>query len=155
MNCKVIYRRKNPRLKFSDKIDDGFSYHCYNTIHDTRYIRCYERRAHGCPARGKITNDELDLSIVHNHVRNPQLQKYCIFQDALFIAATARPYRSLKVIFDDLSVQNHEAASQFTWRKMQPLMESWRRSDRPPRPPIPSNLQQFADFLNMPQWAYN
>ncbi|XP_053597967.1 uncharacterized protein LOC128668642 isoform X3 [Microplitis demolitor] len=105
MNCKVIYRRKNPRLKFSDKIDDGFSYHCYNTIHDTRYIRCYERRAHGCPARGKITNDELDLSIVHNHVRNPQLQKYCIFQDALFIAATARPYRSLKVIFDDLSVQ--------------------------------------------------
>ncbi|XP_057321673.1 uncharacterized protein LOC130665356 [Microplitis mediator] len=141
MTHRVIYRRKNSRLKFFEKIHDGYSYHCYQTTKDTRYIRCCEHRSHACPARGKIKNDVLELSKDHNHVRDPQLQKYCIFQDALFIAATARPYRSLRLIYDQLSVQHHEAASEFTWAKMQPLMASWRRSDRQARPPIPNNLQ--------------
>lgn len=35
---------------------------------------------------------------------------------------------------------------------MQPVMDSWRRQSRPPRPPIPLNLYEYANFLRMPQW---
>ncbi|XP_074097715.1 uncharacterized protein LOC141526577 isoform X2 [Cotesia typhae] len=153
MSSKVKYHIRNHRLKFIDRVVDGFAYYSYNTTGNISYIRCYERRSKACHARGKMQNGIPVLSTGHNHDKNPLLQNYCIFQDALFTAATARPYRSLRTIYDHFSVRHHEAAVQFTWAKMQPLMESWRRRERPRHPPIPTNLQQFADFLNMPQWA--
>ncbi|XP_074114222.1 uncharacterized protein LOC141537252 isoform X3 [Cotesia typhae] len=93
------------------------------------------------------------LTRTHNHANNPLLEKFSTFQKSLYDATMIRPYRSIRALYDHISVQQHEAAVEFTWAKMQPLMERWRRRDRPRHPPIPNNLEQYANYLNMPEWA--
>ncbi|XP_044575625.1 uncharacterized protein LOC123259326 [Cotesia glomerata] len=152
MNKKIFHRVQNPRLKVPDKIYEGYGYCMYQTVGS--YIRCFERYAYSCDAHGKLVNNQPVLSKGHNHEADPKLHLYVTFQHALFEATVSRPFRSFRLIYDQLSVVHYEAAVKFTWAKMKPVMENWRRREQPRRPPTPQNLQEFSNLLSMPQWSH-
>lgn len=50
--------------------------------------------------------------------------------------------------------RNHEAAVEYTWVNMQPVMNNWRRLNRPLLPRKPQSLQDYAMLLSMPQYSH-
>ncbi|KAH0537665.1 hypothetical protein KQX54_000802 [Cotesia glomerata] len=63
---------------------------------------------------GKLVNNQPVLSKGHNHEADPKLHLYVTFQHALFEATVSRPFRSFRLIYDQLSVVHYEAAVKFT-----------------------------------------
>ncbi|XP_074106876.1 uncharacterized protein LOC141532433 isoform X2 [Cotesia typhae] len=155
MDKKVFYRSNKQRLKIPEKIIDGFGYNCYRTCENVSYVRCYERSSKGCYACGKIKNGQLTLSVNHDHDNDPKLELYAVFQEELYNATISRPYRSPRLIYDHYSPSHYEASRIYTWAKMQPLMDIWKRRDRShPYPPIPRDLQHYVTLLGLPQYNH-
>ncbi|XP_057326909.1 uncharacterized protein LOC130668578 [Microplitis mediator] len=154
MDNKIFYRGRQQQSNLPFKVFEGYSYCCYKTVKDTSYLRCCERRSLRCDAHGKFQNGQIFLTTNHNHEGEPKLELYYNFQKALYYASISQPYQSLRLIYDNLSVIHYEAAIKYTWAKMQPMMTSWRRSNRLPHPPIPNDLLHYVTLLRMPQWDH-
>ncbi|CAD6204225.1 GSCOCG00012678001-RA-CDS [Cotesia congregata] len=154
MNKKIFNHLKEPRLKLPDKFYNGYGYSTYHNVGDVSYIRCFERNSYSCGAHGKFVNNKPQLTEGHNHEADPKLHLYNSFQQDLFKATLARPFQSFRLIYDHLSILHYEAAVKYTWAKMKPLMESWRRRNQPRNPPTPHNLQQYSELLSMPEWSH-
>ncbi|XP_044596022.1 uncharacterized protein LOC123273011 [Cotesia glomerata] len=155
MDKRIFYRSNKPRLKIPEKIIEGFGYNCYRTYKDVCYVRCYERSSQGCYACGQIKNGRLTLTVNHEHENDPKLILYAVFQEELYNATISRPYRSFRSIYDHFCQSHYEAARIYTWAKMQPLMDVWRRRNRPVKyPPIPRDLQHYVILLDMQQYHH-
>ncbi|XP_008551962.1 uncharacterized protein LOC103574323 [Microplitis demolitor] len=154
MDKKIFYRSKKQKLKFPMKIFDGYEYNIYRIKNGISYIRCYDRDSKACYACGKIWNNRPQLSVEHNHESNPKLGLYYTFQEDLYNETIKRPYRSIRLIYDHLCLTNHEAAVEYTWVNMQPVMNNWRRLNRPLLPRKPQSLQDYAMLLSMPQYSH-
>ncbi|XP_044597447.1 uncharacterized protein LOC123274010 [Cotesia glomerata] len=141
---KTLARRRIPMISI-----DGYEYMCSKAFPGGMYVICKYKERKNCKFRGKLINNELIISRNHDHARVSNAEKIYNFERSLYEEVTTHHFKSLRIIYDEISSLHHEAAIHVTWVDIYPKMLRWRRQIKPP---IPDSIDQYINLIEMPEW---
>ncbi|XP_034949282.1 LOW QUALITY PROTEIN: uncharacterized protein, partial [Chelonus insularis] len=137
--------------KLENKIFNGYCYVYSKGVGSTKYFVCREKTNSHCPGRGKIVNGQFFMLTDHNHIQVKSVDATYAFKKALYTAIINNRLKSVKSVYNEISLLHPEAATIKTWKIMEPRMRRWRTQIQPP---IPQNLQQYQKILDDPRWIF-
>ncbi|XP_044585255.1 uncharacterized protein LOC123265521 isoform X1 [Cotesia glomerata] len=74
------------------------------------------------------------------------------FEESLFNEVKKEHFKSLRVIYDEMSLLHYEAADvHVPWVNIKSKMLRWRRQTRPP---VPNSIEQYLNIIEMPEWNF-
>ncbi|XP_034935376.1 uncharacterized protein [Chelonus insularis] len=139
------------RKQLRKKIFGGYSYVFSRRHQSTIYVVCVKKRTLNCKGTGKIKNNKFYSLNQHNHKANPMSKIIFDFERALRQKILKDKFKSLKSIYEEISLLYPQAAIIKTWVQMQPRMQYWKKQVQPSKP---DSFQDYIDILNDPQWKF-
>ncbi|XP_044575507.1 uncharacterized protein LOC123259230 [Cotesia glomerata] len=123
---RTLARRRIPVISI-----DGYQYMCSKINPNVTYVVCKYKKIKNCKFRGQIVNNRLVISNDHNHARISNAQVIYHFEESLFNEVKKEHFKSLRVIYDEMSLLHYEAAVHVPWVNIKSKMLRWRRQTRP------------------------